>query len=243
MVYLDDIVIFADSFDSHLERLDAVLTALQSASLKLNPDKCTFVTSSMHFLGQLIDCHGIRPDPNKIAAVDRFPVPTDASSLKSFLGITSFYRLFIMSYARLADPLHQLLKKGVKWSWTKKEQRAMRDIQYALLLAPTHVCDDDVCQLQLKTGACKLGLGALLSRVELNGERPITFISRSTLPAEKNFCSNGVLGSILGPRETSPPSLRPAVYSTDGQYCLKMVTFEERRRGEIGPLDSVVARI
>ncbi len=190
LVYLDDVAIFADSFETHLERLDAVLTALGAAGLKLNPAKCTFATDSMHYLGHLIDSQGIRPDPRKLAAIDRFPIPTDVSSLRSFLGIASYYRRFILSYARLAAPLHQLLKKGVKWSWTEKEQRAMRDIQDALLAAPTLVCDNDVCELELKTDASKIGLGAVLSRVDAKGERPITFISRGTTPAERNYCSN-----------------------------------------------------
>ena len=190
LVYLDDIAIFADSFEDHLDRLDAVLTALRAAGLKLNPAKCIFATDSMRYLGHLIDRRGIRPDPRKLEAIDRFPIPRDTSSLKSFLGIASYYRRFILSYARLAAPLHQLLKKGVAWSLTETEQRAMRDIQDALMAAPTLVCDDDECRLELKTDANKLGLGAVLSRIDTDGERPITFISRGTSPAEQKYCSN-----------------------------------------------------
>jgi hypothetical protein len=144
----------------------------------------------MRYLGHLIDGNGIRPDPRKLDAIDRFPVPTDTSSLKSFLGIASYYRRFVSSYARLAAPLHYLLKMGVSVRWTAVEQRAMREIQDALLAAPTLVCDDDECQLELKTDASKLGLGAVLSRVDTDGERPITFISRGTSSAEQNYCSN-----------------------------------------------------
>ncbi len=166
LVYLDDIAIFAETFESHLERLGAVLEALQLAGLKLNPMKCCFVTNSMRYLGHVIDYEGIRPDPQKLEAIDKFPTPTDMTSLKSFLGLASYYRRFVQGFARLASPLHHLLKKGVKWNWTQREQQAMRSIQDALLLAPPLVGDDDECSLELKTDACKAGLGAVLSRID-----------------------------------------------------------------------------
>ncbi len=190
LVYLDDVAIFADTFDAHLDRLVAVLSAFRLVGLKLNPKKCLFAIDSMIFLGHLIDQEGIRPDPSKLAAIDKFPVPSDVSSLRIFLGVASYYRRFVPSYSRLAAPLHRLLKKGVKWHWAADEQKAMREIQDSLLAAPTLVSDDDTCRLELKTDASKFGLGAVLSRVDEHGERPITFISRETNSAEQNYSSN-----------------------------------------------------
>lgn len=146
LVYLDDVSVFADSFDVHLERLEAVLSALQAAGLKLNPKKCSFVTNSMLNLGHIIDGEGIRPDRQKLMAIDRFPRPNDTTSLKSFLGIASYYRRFVYSFSRIAAPLHRFLKKGVRWQWTEVELTAMINIQDALLAAPTLVSDDDECQ-------------------------------------------------------------------------------------------------
>lgn len=177
LVYLDDIAVFADTFENHLERLDAVLRALQTAGLKLNPAKCTFATSNLCYLGHLIDNEGIRPDPNKLEAIDKFPSPANISSLKSFLGLASYYRRFVPGFARLATPLYELLKKGMKWKWTTLEQQAMRAIQDCIIMAPTLVGDDETCQLELKTDACNICLGAVLSRVDKPGEKPITFVA------------------------------------------------------------------
>ena len=158
--------------------------------LKLNPKKCLLATDSMLYLGHLIDPEGIRPHPSMLAAIDKFPVPSDIKSLRSFLGLASYYRRFVPSYARLVAPLHRLLTKGIRWRWTDEEQQTMRGIHDSFLAAPTLATDDDTCQLELKTDASKLGLDAVLSRVDGHGERPITFISRGTSSAEPNYSSN-----------------------------------------------------
>ena len=109
LVYLDDVAIFADSFESHLERLGAVLEALQLAGLKLNRNddaKCVFASRALSYLGHMIDDDGIRPDPWKLEAIDKFATPTDVTSLKSFLGLASYYRRFVPGFVRLAWPLH-----------------------------------------------------------------------------------------------------------------------------------------
>ncbi|KZR99395.1 Uncharacterized protein APZ42_004748 [Daphnia magna] len=98
-------------------RLDAVLTAFQNAKITLNVEKCSFCVPHGKFLGHLVDGEGLRPDPQKITAIDNFPTPVDVSSLKSFLGLASYYRRFIRQFALMAAPLHQLLKKEVSWEW------------------------------------------------------------------------------------------------------------------------------
>lgn len=147
--------------------------------------QCTFATSILRHLGHLIDDDGIRPDPNKLDAIDKFPSTHDITSLKSFLGLASYYWRFVPGFARLATPLYKLLKRGVKWNWTNQEQQAMRIIQNSIIKAPTLVGDNEICQLELKTDACKIGLGAVLSRIDQTGERHIVFISRRPIQRKR----------------------------------------------------------
>ena len=77
LVYLDDVVVFASSFDEHLRRLEAVLEAIKTSGLTLKPEKCRFAYEELLFLGHVISRDGVRPDPRKTAAIAGFPKPTD----------------------------------------------------------------------------------------------------------------------------------------------------------------------
>ena len=109
------------SFEEHLNQLDRVLSALESAGLTLNVDKCLFAARETIYLGFKISEGRILPDPEKVRAVAEFPRPTTVTQIRSFVRMASLYRRFIKDFASIAQPLHRLLKKGenvrnqVKW--------------------------------------------------------------------------------------------------------------------------------
>ncbi|CAG7786583.1 unnamed protein product, partial [Allacma fusca] len=76
LVFLDDILIFAKSFEEHNRRLEHVLQALQNANLTLKPSKCQFGMEEVKYLGHIISTDGILPNPEKLTAVREFPTPT-----------------------------------------------------------------------------------------------------------------------------------------------------------------------
>src|SRR6185369_7928272 len=94
MVYLDDVIIYSDTFEQHLEHLRVIFDRLEDAGLKLNPDKCSFVRKELEFLGHIVSNKGIRTDPAKIQKVKDFPVPSNITQLRGFLGLASYYRRF-----------------------------------------------------------------------------------------------------------------------------------------------------
>ena len=96
LVYLDDILIFSGSdIKEHLHHVSLVLDRLTQHNLKLNPDKCKFLTTSTKYLGHIITTHGIQPDPDKINVIHQWPTPNTLKKLKSFLGLIQFYKRFI----------------------------------------------------------------------------------------------------------------------------------------------------
>ncbi len=190
LAYLDDVLVFGNTAEQHQERLELVLIALESAGLKLHPGKCRFGVESVIYLGHIIDKNGVRPSPDKMIAVRHFPVPSDVSSLRSYLGLISFFRRFVAGFARIAFPLHQLLKKSVIWDWNEERNDAFNQLKQALLNAPTLAHDGETDRLILRTDAAKRGLGAMLSVKRDGKEWPVTFISRRTTKAEENYHSN-----------------------------------------------------
>ncbi|KAL7857047.1 hypothetical protein SRHO_G00159460 [Serrasalmus rhombeus] len=109
LLYLDDIVVFSSSFESHLQRLDMVLGRLQQHNLKLKLEKCHFFQDEVHYLGHVISASGVATDPDKITAVSEWQRPTTVKELRSFLGFASYYRRFVPQFARYAAPLHKLV--------------------------------------------------------------------------------------------------------------------------------------
>ena len=123
-VYLDDILVFSETWQEHLTHLQEVFDRLRQAGLTLKPTKCSFLRESVPFLGHVVSQNGISPGPDKTQKVKDFPVPTDVSKVRQFLGLASYYRRFIPNFAKIANPLHALTKKNVPFEWTTLCQEA-----------------------------------------------------------------------------------------------------------------------
>ena len=95
LVYIDDILVFSRNFDDHLDHLSQVFSNLRAANLTLQPSKCKFATKEIEYLGHIISKHGIKVNPAKTKAIDEYPQPKTAKQVRSFLGMTSYYRKFI----------------------------------------------------------------------------------------------------------------------------------------------------
>ena len=116
--YLDDIIIFSKSVPEHLEKLNIVLQRLQQAGLKLKLTKCALLRKETTFLGHTINASGIHTSQDKIEAMINYPTPTTVDEVRSFLGLSGYYRRFIKGYASIASPLSALLKKDVQFEWS-----------------------------------------------------------------------------------------------------------------------------
>ncbi len=107
-VYIDDIL---PSLADHLDHLQQVLG---HAGLKLKPSKCHFIAKEVQYLGHRLTPEGLKPKPATVSAVKEFPQPTNLKGVRQFLGL---YRRFIRGFATVAQPLHQLTRKGVHFRW------------------------------------------------------------------------------------------------------------------------------
>jgi len=118
LVYLDDIILFSRTVEEHLERLVRILGRLESAGLELKPEKCRLMQRSVSFLGHVVSGNGIATDPEKTKMVSESSVPTSVKEVRSFLGLTGYYRHSVKDYAYIAIPLNRLMKKDQPFIWT-----------------------------------------------------------------------------------------------------------------------------
>jgi len=90
-VFVDDLNVHSETWEEHIQHLDAVLCKLREVNLKFNPSKCCFAAKTITFLGHVVSKEGIQPDLRKIEAVLHFPTPKDVTSIRSFLGLIGYY--------------------------------------------------------------------------------------------------------------------------------------------------------
>jgi hypothetical protein len=135
-VFVDNLNVHSECWEDHLRHLDAVLSKLREVNLKLNPGKCCFAARSITFLGHVVSREGTRPDPNKIAAVVHFPVPKTVTNVRSFLGLTGYYRNYVRGYSQTAVPLFELTRKEADFVWDIGCQNAFEALKGALVAAP-----------------------------------------------------------------------------------------------------------
>jgi hypothetical protein len=114
--YLDDVVVYIESCEEHLEHLEIMLDRLRSAGLTVKPEKVVFATQEISFLGHVISPAGVRIDPERTRAIRDFPPPRDTKGINRFIGMVNFYHKFIPRLAEVAAPLNALRKKGVKFT-------------------------------------------------------------------------------------------------------------------------------
>jgi len=190
LCYLDDILVYSSDFDSHLVRLRQVLSVLRDAGLQINLKKCHFAARQIKVLGHVVSADGIRPDPDKIAAVQQFPCLTSVKTLQSFLGLCSYFRRFIPNFTHRASPLYALLVHGVPFSWTRIQESAFQDLKSYLTQSPLLAHFNPRRLTIVHTDASSCGLGAVLLQRDRDVERPVAFASRSLSRPESNYSTS-----------------------------------------------------
>ena len=187
MVYIDDVNIYSESFEQHLEHLNEVFKLIKKANLQINPEKCHFCTNEMQFLGHIVGIDGIKPNPQKVEKLEKLPSPKNITQLRAFIGLASYYRRFIEGFAKKAAPLHELLKKNVEFIWTDKHEEIFNWLKQRLITPPILQYPDYNISFILFTDASYQGIGAVLAQIKDKKEYVIAYASRTLSPAEKNY--------------------------------------------------------
>ncbi|UYV67074.1 hypothetical protein LAZ67_4003826, partial [Cordylochernes scorpioides] len=187
LCYLDDVIIYSPDFPTHLKRLEAVFRCFRESNLRLNDKKCRFAFEELENLGYITSKHGIKPAEHNIKAVRNFPRPKKVKEVQSFLGMCSYYRKFIKDFSKIADPLTNLIKKSVSFTWTERQEEAFQTLKTALLSPPILGHFNPNAPTYVHTDASNIGIGATLVQDIGGEEKVISYLSRTLSKAEQNY--------------------------------------------------------
>ena len=141
----------------------------------------------MIFLGHVVSANGIKSDPAKVDAIVKLPAPADVTSLRSFLGMINYFRIFIPHFAEHAAVLNALLTKGVSFVWTQSHQEAFNALKQALASAATIYPFDPDLPVVVQTDASGVAVGAVLLQKAGSTLRPVAFFSKKLDKHEFNY--------------------------------------------------------
>lgn len=187
LVYLDDIMIFSETWEEHLRRVDQVLTRLAEAKLMLKWSKCKFFCNSTQFLGHVVDASGVRPDPAKVEAITNAQRPTSTTEIRRFVNMVGHYRRFIHRFADKAEPLNRLLHDNTKWEWGADQEAAYEALRTALTSAPVLAYPDFGQPFIVQVDASQVAVGATLLQKQDGAERVICYGSRQLLRHQQRY--------------------------------------------------------
>ncbi|XP_033733848.1 uncharacterized protein LOC117322984 [Pecten maximus] len=187
--FIDDILIFTETWEQHLEVLKELFGRLRKARLTARPTKCSIGFMSLPCLGYVVGDKRLRPDQEKIKAIEEAPKPETKKQVRSFLGLASFYRRFIPNFSAIAIPLSDLTKKGLanKVEWNDSHEKAFVTLKMMLTSSPVLKLPDLTQEFILRTDASDTGIGAILLQEENDKPMPVAYASRKLLPREKNY--------------------------------------------------------
>jgi hypothetical protein len=158
VVFIDDILVYSQNEQEHEEHLRKVLQRLQHCQLYAKLSKCEFWISEVLLLGHIINQEGLAVDPKKVAAILDWKAPKDARGMKSFIGMTDYYRRFIEGFSKIARPMTALLAKKVEFKWTLACQKFFETLKEKLTIATILILPDVHKSFSVYCGASYIGL-------------------------------------------------------------------------------------
>ena len=170
-------------FEKHILRL-------HEAGLTAKPSKCQYGMQQCIYLGFIVGGGVVKPEVDKLMAIQQLPIPMVKHDVRAFLGITWYYCKFIANYANVAAPLTDLTRKSSanKVIWTEKCAQAWQSLKDGLCSSPVLKSPDLASEFIFQTDASDRGVGAVLSQKDDNGEdHPVAYFSKKLLARELRY--------------------------------------------------------
>ncbi|CAB4009193.1 Hypothetical predicted protein [Paramuricea clavata] len=186
----DDILVcgvgesYEEAVQDHDNKLVSLLERCRSKGIKLNSKKLLFRRKQVSFMGHLITSKGLRPDPAKVEAIRKMPIPSNKQAVRLLLGMVNYLQRFSPNLSSVTAPLRELLKEQNAFHWREDvKAKCFSEVKKILSSPPLLKYFDPDQDLELQCDASEKGLGAFLMQ---NGQ-PIAYASRSLTNTEQQY--------------------------------------------------------
>ena len=197
LIYLDDVIVFSEMPEEHLQRMQVVFNHLREHSLKLKPSKYNVFKPEINYLAHHVSQKRVLPSKKNLESIAQCLPPDTYTKVKSFVGLVGHYRCFIKGFAKLAAPLYDLTsgnnkdKKSEHVDLSPEALEAFDRLKAACLQAPILAFPDFDKPFLLEMDTSRKGLGAVLSQKQADGwYHPIAYASRVMNETEQRYHSN-----------------------------------------------------
>jgi len=217
--YLDDLVIWSESWQEHLVRLRALFSALSAANLTVNLQKSEFGHAHVTFLGHVIGQGQVAPVAAKVEAVLQYPTPVDRRGLMRFMGMAGYYRRFCKNFSQISAPLTDLLSTKRTFRWSEDCQQAFDNLKHLLCTAPVLRAPDIGKPFVIHVDASDSGVGAVLLQNKSEVLHPVCYFSYKYKSYQKSYATveKEALGIVLAIEKFR-------VYLTNSVHPVKIFT-------------------
>nr|XP_018672786.1 uncharacterized protein zf(cchc)-26 isoform X2 [Ciona intestinalis] len=187
--YIDDVIVHTRTWNDHLATLEELFKRLARANVTARPTKCRLGAGDVDFLGHHVGNNVIGLHDDNVRKIRDAPRPKSKSEVRSFLGLTGYYRDYIANYAAVAVPLTDLTKKGHPdiVEWGDAQDRAFNNLKLMLSKKPILHLPDPSLGFVLRTDASRDGIGAVLMQVHEGKYFPVSYASKKLSSAERRY--------------------------------------------------------
>ena len=196
LAYIDDVIIYSNTFDEHLIHLNEICHLLQEARFRLNPEKCEIARTQTEYLGHNIQSGEIRPSSMNIKGLLNTRIPETADEVCKFVKAAEYYRKFIPNFSQIAQSLQKFIpttrtqrKKNqkIKIFLSDEEIQSLNTLKEFLTTDLVLRIPNNRLPFKLQTDASDEGIGAVLLQPYPEGDRPVAYISKKFTLAQRRW--------------------------------------------------------
>lgn len=190
-VFLDDILVYSDTMEDHKRHLELLFEACSKSNLKLKRKKCNFGERKVEYLGHVLGADGNCPGERNVVKIKNFPEPKNATDVRSFLGLSGYYRKYVHRYGEIAEPLNRLTRKNCVFKWGPEQQESFDYLKNALATAPILSSPLRSAVQVISCDASIKGISFIASQVDswenMENEQVLSYGSRGLHGSETRF--------------------------------------------------------